>query len=78
MTSAAPPAPVVSAGPSLDDRWADRFAASAHAFAVFVLVISLVPAWHHYLASYDVVSSLGYAALPAVLGAGLAGAVRLS
>ncbi len=64
----------------LDDRWPDRFAAAMFAFSMFVVVVSIVPAWRRYFRAPDdivsmltipVLPSLVYASLLAVMGVAL-------
>lgn len=63
-----------------DDRWPDRFAATAFGFAFFIAVVALVPPWRRYFQQADdvlslltipIVPSLVYAALMVVMGVAL-------
>jgi lysyl-tRNA synthetase class 2 len=48
-----------------DDRWPDRFALAMFAFAVLVVLVTVVPPWHRYFErSSDVVSSLTIPIVP--------------
>lgn len=71
----------------LDDRWPDRFAAAGYFFALFVLVVTVVPPWHRHFAKDDdpvslltlpIVPSLVYAALLFVVAVALRRRIRIA